>query len=217
MQAPQQQGNPLTYTGWCSEETPCFECQGQCFSNEDCFGNLVCFIRAGFSNIPSCAGSGIYGVSYCYSPSFTQEPMLEHVDECSADTPCTECQGDCNNDEDCADNLVCFARLDDGNVPGCTGTGETGTDYCIQASTLTVAPTTSPTRAPVTLPPTQAPVTLPPTEPILSFGGDCSSDDPCGLCQGMVKERKSVFCGLELHSFSNCSPLYSLSDIRRLR
>jgi len=40
------------------------------------------------------------------------------------------CQGDCDNDKDCAPGLVCFTREGTEGVPGCTGTGEDGHDYC---------------------------------------------------------------------------------------
>lgn len=80
----------LTYTGWCSASTPCFECEGQCFSKEDCHGDLVCFVRAGFTNIPGCAGSGIYGVSYCYQMA---KPALTFERECSSTNQCGLCEG----------------------------------------------------------------------------------------------------------------------------
>lgn len=89
--SPPKSAVPLTYTGWCSEATPCFECEGQCFSNNDCFGDdLACFIRAGFTNIPGCVGSGIYGVSYCYRMT---EPVLTFERECSSTNPCGLCEG----------------------------------------------------------------------------------------------------------------------------
>jgi len=43
----------------------------------------------------------------------------------------TECQGDCDDDSDCEDGLVCWQRMkrDDG-PPGCSGTPDGSMDYC---------------------------------------------------------------------------------------
>jgi len=42
------------------------------------------------------------------------------------------CEGDCDNDNDCKGDLVCFTRDGDGTeaVPGCLGQGKPGDDYC---------------------------------------------------------------------------------------
>uniref|UniRef100_A0A7S0GEP7 Uncharacterized protein n=1 Tax=Proboscia inermis TaxID=420281 RepID=A0A7S0GEP7_9STRA len=48
--------------------------------------------------------------------------------------PCIlgHCQGDCNNDSDCAPGLACYHRAGDdaAGPPGCSGTLYTGMDYC---------------------------------------------------------------------------------------
>jgi len=80
-------GQPLSYTGWCSRAIPCLECQGQCFTNEDCYGDLQCFVRMGNAHIPGCVGSGIIGVSYCY------RPRLMYLGDCSQNFACGQCQG----------------------------------------------------------------------------------------------------------------------------
>jgi hypothetical protein len=43
------------------------------------------------------------------------------------------CQGDCDDDSDCAEGLECFYRSDGRDVPGCTGNmaEKIGWDYCI--------------------------------------------------------------------------------------
>lgn len=84
---------PLVYTGWCSPDTPCFECEGQCFVDDDCFGTLVCFPRIGNTKVPGCLGSGIFGVSYCHDPTTAVIPLLVYERECSSDEPCGLCQG----------------------------------------------------------------------------------------------------------------------------
>ena len=83
--------------------------------------------------------------------------------------PLAECEGDCDNDDDCAGNLVCFKRDQFENIPGCSGRGESGTDYCIvsdpEIGFLTPPPSSSPTASPVSSEPTNSPSLSPVTEP----------------------------------------------------
>ena len=44
--------------------------------------------------------------------------------------PLSVCQGDCDDDDECADDLQCFNRDDLEEVIGCIGDGESGRDYC---------------------------------------------------------------------------------------
>lgn len=82
--------------------------------------------------------------------------------------PLAECEGDCDNDDDCAGNLVCFKRDQFENIPGCSGRGESGTDYCIvsdpEIGFLTPPPSSSPTASPVSSEPTNSPSLSPVTE-----------------------------------------------------
>ena len=41
------------------------KCQGDCDSDSDCKGNLVCFQRSGFTAIPGCSGKGTKDWDYC--------------------------------------------------------------------------------------------------------------------------------------------------------
>lgn len=43
------------------------------------------------------------------------------------------CQGDCDNDNQCQGDLVCFQRgyNEGANVPGCRGSDNSRTDYCV--------------------------------------------------------------------------------------
>jgi len=45
--------------------------------------------------------------------------------------PMDECQGDCDADADCMGMLVCYQRKNTEPIPGCSGEGSAGTDYCI--------------------------------------------------------------------------------------
>jgi len=46
------------------------------------------------------------------------------------------CEGDCDSDRECGVGLTCFQR--DGNeaVPGCSGSGKSGWDYCVAIKPL---------------------------------------------------------------------------------
>jgi len=87
-------------------------------------------------------------------------------------SPLGECEGDCDNDGQCADGLSCYQRERNEEVPGCTGGGSEGslTDYCIRSDVIdssTASPTAQPSNVPTALPttanPTASPTPLPTT------------------------------------------------------
>lgn len=55
-------------------------------------------------------------------------PELTYVGESGA---LGVCEGDCDRDSHCQDNLVCYKREKYDEVPGCSGKGKSGKDYCI--------------------------------------------------------------------------------------
>ena len=83
--------------------------------------------------------------------------------------PLGQCQGDCDNDEECQSGLVCMQRDGGEDVPGCEGEDDTSTDYCYLPATSEeteeVVATEEPTTpSPVSSPPTTAsPVSDAPT------------------------------------------------------
>ena len=62
---------------------------------------------------------------------------------------CDECEGDCDNDDQCKGDLYCFKRDDFEDVPGCLGRGVRGKDYCVEG---TPKPSKKPTRKPTKKP-----------------------------------------------------------------
>jgi hypothetical protein len=44
--------------------------------------------------------------------------------------PLGECEGDCDSDSDCAGAMTCYKRQGTESVPGCSGSGRSGADYC---------------------------------------------------------------------------------------
>jgi hypothetical protein len=91
-------------------------------------------------------------------------PSVMEVEECSPENPCSLCQGDCNEHDDCAGELECFRRPgeSDAAIPGCEGIGLPGTDYCYQPHSLILR-----LRTPF-----------------------CSPNNPCAVCEGV----SSIHC-----------------------
>ena len=85
------------------------------------------------------------------------------------------CEGDCDNDDDCKGNLICFQRGKFMSVPGCDGTGKKGWDYCIKKGQLQNN--------------IQDFGQNPDSEytPLPRCGGDCDSDNDC---EGNFRCRK---------------------------
>ena len=98
--------------------------------------------------------------------------------------PLNECEGDCDEDKDCAGDLICFERKSNEykSVPGCLGgeTDSSGTDYCIRAgASLVTAPPTSAS-------PTISPAPTPSYPSLKKVGNnwDPASAFPLGECEG---------------------------------
>lgn len=54
----------------------------------------------------------------------------------SSGFPLAECQGDCDHDDDCTGDLVCFQRSNSEPVPGCDGNDNGGRDFCIRPALM---------------------------------------------------------------------------------
>ena len=140
------------------------QCQGDCDSNSDCVGDLVCYHREKGERkiVPGCVGGEEDGsrTDYCINPADLDDNIFNHEDEGVTEeketheasiiddqnfealeyvaNPLTngkKCEGDCDTDEDCEGNLICFHRdkHEYKDVPGCSGGSRDGsrTDYCI--------------------------------------------------------------------------------------
>lgn len=80
----------------------------------------------------------------------------------AAGFPLGECEGDCDENLDCAGDLICYQRNANEAVPGCDGGQDesTGTDYCIRP-TATIVTTTSGSPTPIPAPTSPRPSPLP--------------------------------------------------------
>jgi len=105
------------------------ECQGDCDNDMDCEGDLKCFQRISDEAIPGCDGEGSPGTDYCFDR--LKDPFLLWEDGNDlGPNSYGLCEGDCDTDDDCKGDLKCFHRDAQEPVPGCTGEGSPGTDYC---------------------------------------------------------------------------------------
>lgn len=95
--------------------------------------------------------------------------------------PLGECEGECDIDADCAQDLVCFHRNQGDPVPGCRGTPVGNWDYCVKPDPY---PNNRSESIPV-LPPLQqlqyvGNNGVPNTPfPLAKCQGDCDTDDEC--------------------------------------
>ena len=113
--------------------------------DEDCAAELRCFQRSeGMSRVPGCKGdaNSFGGQNFCIQSSMIKVD-LEILDETHWDNAFELCQGDCEFDEECAGQLVCYERQEGTTeIPGCLGdpdsigSGKEG--YCTRASSISV-------------------------------------------------------------------------------
>ena len=93
---------------------------------------------------------------------------------------CDQCEGDCDNDNDCAGGLRCFQRVRFEAVPGCggVGSGRGGWDYCYDggagAEIAVKPPTPRPTRG----------VDIGGGASLRTIGRDGCGPNGCGECEG---------------------------------
>lgn len=56
--------------------------------------------------------------------------LIQTVRACSATEPCSQCEGHCQNEDECLGTLVCFKKGGRGkSVPGCIGVDNSNTDW----------------------------------------------------------------------------------------
>lgn len=102
-------------------------------------GDLVCFERDPFTDVPGCTGGRVDGsrTDFCVKPSDLEvgpPPKIQVVP--NPIEPLSRCEGDCDSDDDCEGDLVCFQRSDCMYAPGCDGGIDdySRTDYCVRKS-----------------------------------------------------------------------------------
>ena len=118
----------------------CQLCEGSCQDDSDCADDLFCIKQEEFGDdvfdkLLDCSGEAQGRVNYCYhSKPYAELTIVPDAGaNCGKGVICTACQGDCDNDEECAGNLKCFQRSSFERVPGCAGRGIEGRDYCYKS------------------------------------------------------------------------------------
>ena len=194
----------LEIVGQCTAASPCGLCQGDCDSDDECEVGLICKQRGSFEQVPGCSGLGRGGLDYCYpqelevaEPLFRVTQQFERASSCTIDSPCGECQGDCNRDSDCGDGLRCFQRSGDEPVPGCRGASVRAVDYCFKDPSFKIPP--------------------PSNDPELTYVGDCSRPGvSCGLCEGDCYEEDDCEEGLSCFHRGGFEPIPGCSGLGRI-
>ena len=98
-------------------------CEGDCDTDSDCGIGLMCFQRGGNEPVPGCSGTPNSSWDYCV-------PIKALDSSRNGGTGYGMCEGDCDKDSDCDAGLKCFERDGYESVPGCSGSGKKGWDYC---------------------------------------------------------------------------------------
>jgi hypothetical protein len=143
-------------------------CEGDCDRDSDCQFGQNCFQRDGTEAVPGCSGAGSSGADYCYTPLAGSLILAGDEEEPIDAFPLQECQGDCDFDGDCQGLLMCFQRSGTEIVPGCSGSGQGGKDYCYDAgATETTLQMMGDNGSPVA------------EYPLGKCRGDCDSDTDC--------------------------------------
>ena len=136
------QSQPLVYKG--NTAWPYGRCEGDCDADADCSPGLRCFQQSGFTSVPGCSSGGSgdrEDVDYCVGNGNNNDEVekaeIENVaGDLDDDELLSKCEGDCDDDDECADGLMCYQRDADEAVPGCGGSPKSGWDYCIRQSDL---------------------------------------------------------------------------------
>jgi hypothetical protein len=87
---------------WCRDCGPCSEGQGDCDSDAECEEGLICVHNVGAN----------YGWpearDVCEKPADICGVFISGPDWCRDCGPCSEGQGDCDNDDECENGLICM-------------------------------------------------------------------------------------------------------------
>ncbi len=137
----------INYVGECGASNGylCKLCEGDCDSDADCEGDLICDFRDDTESVEGCNGHGgprdVSAKDICKVPSIGtfRDSLTINENGCSESSPCAKCTGSCNSDSQCEDGLECFYRSGSEPIPNCvTGGIEdiVDTNYCFERPSL---------------------------------------------------------------------------------
>ena len=123
-------------------------------AREGLFSSLASLIHDHYPDKTHSLVDQLADMAFCSMIEFGGEPTRvaaavvdKGMQGCTARRPCTLCEGDCDEDEDCVGDLKCFHRWNALDVvPGCASFGYKGGvianhDYCWSPAAATSAPT----------------------------------------------------------------------------
>ena len=161
---------------------PLGQCEGDCDEDFDCADGFICFQRNGGDAVPGCNGgeSISIGTDFCIDPADVSESPGPN----NPTTPQSRrwgkgiCDGDCDDDSDCAGDLICYQRKKgDAAPPQCPNINtNTQIDYCVEPEQRAPTGAAPVYTAPVYIP--TAPVPAPVPAPVTTYTG--SGLDRCG-------------------------------------
>ena len=104
-------------------------CEYDCDSDNHCIGMLQCHQRSSGELTPGCYGIVHDTYDICYYPPDENVPTLPKQRPRAI---LGLCEGDCDNNDQCAGDLVCHQRSTGDYTPGCYTKDETSSDdYCV--------------------------------------------------------------------------------------
>ena len=92
---------------------------------------MMCFQRDGTEAVPGCNGEGDEGSDYCIVPPPNMLMLLGNNGKPEEVFPLGLCKGDCDDDDECDDGLICLQLSKSQQVDGCVGESERRNDYCV--------------------------------------------------------------------------------------
>jgi hypothetical protein len=96
-----------TFSARGAPPNPLPNCHGDCDNDSHCAGDLVCFQRFGYEEVPGCSGSGFRKVDFCAErPTENTLWMKGNNGRPSSSFPLGLCEGDCDTDAECGPGLV---------------------------------------------------------------------------------------------------------------
>lgn len=118
-------------------------CEGDCDTDDDCIGDLICEQRVNGDPIhPECSGRINSATDFCVPKSFTIEGpavndnALANIDlgneTIIAGYGMELCESDCDRDDDCQGDLICHQRDTGDLIPNmCSGDRSSSSDFCV--------------------------------------------------------------------------------------